>query len=96
MHGRAACVDAVLAMTHTLQLSLHDHLAELVATGTGRFGRRFRTITWHAPDMEPVRSELVMHMRDRINSGEYQIDTQAVASAIVDRVCVGSHTITLH
>lgn len=84
-------------MTHTLQVSLHDHLAELVVTAGGRFGRRrFRTIAWTGPDMAPVRSDTVMRMRDRINSGEYQIDARAVASAIVDRVCAGSHTITFH
>lgn len=96
MHRRAACVDAFLAMTQTLQISQHDHLAELVATTTGRFGRRLRTISWHGPDMDPVRTEVVVRMRARINSGEYQIDTQAVASAIVDRVCAGSHAIILH
>jgi len=83
-------------MTHTLQISRHDHLTELVASTAGRFGRRFRTIAWTEPDMGPVRSEVVARMRSRINSGEYRIDTQAVASAIVDRVCAGSHTITLH
>ena len=83
-------------MTHTLQISRHDHLAEMVATTSRRFGRRFRTIAWNEPDMGPARSEVVVRMRNRINSGEYQIDTLAVASAIVDRVCAGSHTITLH
>ena len=69
----------------------------MVASAAGRFGRRrFRTIAWTEPDMGPVRSEVVVRMRNRINSGEYQIDTQAVASAIVDRICAGSHKITLH
>jgi anti-sigma28 factor (negative regulator of flagellin synthesis) len=97
MQGLAACVDAVHAMTHTLQVSQHDHLAELVATASGRFGpRRVRTITWHAPDMEPVRTDLVLRMRARIESGEYQINERLVASAVVDRVCCGRRTITLH
>jgi anti-sigma28 factor (negative regulator of flagellin synthesis) len=46
--------------------------------------------------MEPVRTDLVLRMRARIESGEYQINDRLVASAIVDRVCAGSHRITLH
>lgn len=96
MRGHTASVDAS-CVTHTLQISHHDHLAELVVTAAGRFGRRrLRTIAWTGPDMGPVRSDTVMRMRDRINSGEYQIDAKLVANAIVDRVCAGSHTITLH
>jgi hypothetical protein len=94
--GLQAFVDDDRAMTQTLRVSPHDHLAEMVVTAAGRFGRRFRTIAWTAPDMAPSRSSTVVPMRDRINSRDYQIDPGLVANAIVDRVCAGHRTPTLH
>lgn len=83
-------------MIHTLQISFHDQLAELVTTTSRRFARRFRTIAWTKPDAGPARSDVVVLMRARIARGELQVDAQAVASAIADRVYAGSHTLTLH
>jgi hypothetical protein len=98
MHGYTAPADEAQMMSQTLVSTPHDQLAELLTATTGRFTRRIRTIAWPDPEMAPARSSTVMRMRDRINSGEYQIDPQLVANAIVDRVCVGvgGLTTTLH
>lgn len=96
MNGFVLPVDADQTMSQTLQISAHDQLAELLVTAPGRFGRRMRTIAWSGPDMAPPRSLTVARMRDRMNRGGYQIDASLVASAIVDRVCAGDRTPTLH
>lgn len=83
-------------MTQTLVSTPNDQLAELLTSAAGRFARRIRTIAWPDPEMAPPRSSTVVRMRERINSGEYQIDSQLVANAIVDRVCAGGLTTTLH
>jgi len=96
MHGHAAAVDDVQAMTQTFVSTPHDQLAELLAAAAGRFGRQLPTIAWPDPDTAPVRCTTVMRMRERINGGEYQIDPLLVANAIVDRVRAGGLTTTLH
>jgi hypothetical protein len=97
MRGHAAPVDETQAMTHTLQYSPHDQLVELLATATGRFGRRrVRTIALPDPEMAPARTTTVVLMRERIENGEHQIDSLHVADAIVDRLCAGGLTTPLH
>jgi hypothetical protein len=96
MRGHAPSVDEAQVMPQTLITTPHDQLAEMLTAATSRFARRIRTIAWPDPEMAPARSSTVMRMRDRINSSDYQIDPQLVANAIVDRVCVGDLTTTLH
>ena len=82
-------------MSQTLVSTPHDQLAELLTAAAGRFARRIRTIAWPDPEMAPARRSTVVRMRDRINSGEYRIDSQLTADAIVDRVCAGGLATTL-
>jgi hypothetical protein len=83
-------------MTQTLQSSPHDQLAELLAATAGRFGRQLPTIAWPDPEWAPARRATVMRMRARLNASEYRVDPRLVADAIVDRVCAGDLTPTLH
>ena len=95
MRGHASSVDETQVMSQTLVSTPHDQLAELLTAAAGRFARRIRTIAWPDPEMAPARRSTVVRMRDRINSGEYRIDCQLAANAIVDRVCASGLTTTL-
>ena len=74
-------------------------LAPTYDTRRGRFGRAFASDTAlrrdelpaaHAPALD-LRRELSMNeLRDRIDRNAYQVDPQAVATAIVERLQVGA------
>jgi hypothetical protein len=73
-------------MTFTLQNSTYDQREELSAP-TGRFGRQVRTIAWPDPDdLAPVRSDLVLEMKARVQYFDYKIDNRVLAEAIIARV----------
>jgi len=74
-------------MAHTLTTTSNDQLDDLLATAVGRFGRPAQTIDWNDPESAPARILTVARMRDRLSSGDYQIDASLVAAAIIDRVC---------
>jgi anti-sigma28 factor (negative regulator of flagellin synthesis) len=90
MRGRAATVDEVRMMAHTLphtlHISPHEQLQQMFAKAAGRFGRQVRTIAWPDPEMAPARPATVTRMRAQVRAGEYRIDPSVVADAIVDRV----------
>ena len=89
MRGASASVDEALGMTHTLHTTSRDQLEESLATTAGRFGREVGTIGWPDPQRAPVRSDVVLHMRARVQYRDYQIDSYALAEAIVDRLRAG-------
>ena len=92
MNGRRASADESHAMTTSLRYSHHDQLAELVERAAGRFGRKVRRISQADPGMAPIRTTEVDLMRERLKKSGYQVDSTAVASAILERLLAGGLT----
>ena len=69
----------------TIQTSAQDQLDQLLIAASGRFGRQARMIACPDPELAPARAATVARMCERMQRG-YRIDTDVVASAILDRV----------
>jgi Anti-sigma-28 factor, FlgM len=86
MRGRAGAVDEPRMMAHTLHISPHDQLHQMIVNAAGRFGRQVRTIGWTDAESAPARPATVARMRAQVRAGEYRINPSVVADAIVERV----------
>ena len=72
----------------TLLSTPYDQLGRFFADAR-RFGRQIRPIDCADPELTPARAPTVARTRARIDAGQYRIDSDAVATAIVGRLVAG-------
>lgn len=70
-------------MTRTLH---NSQLDQLVDRAVGSLDGELGTIACPDPELAPARTRTVMRMRTRIATGDYVVDTLAVADTIVERL----------
>ena len=73
-----------------MSLTLHipptgrlDHLVDRAVSG---LDRELGTIACSDPELTPTRTRTVMRMRTRLAAGDYVVDADAVADAVVERL----------
>ncbi len=92
MHDRRVGVDEPHAMSTELRYALHHQLDELEREAAGRFGRQVPKIDCADLGQVPSRKAEVEKMRQRMKKSGYQVDTAAVATAILERLAAGGLT----
>ncbi len=73
-------------MALTLHITPPEHLDALVDRAVGSMDHELGTIECADPELMPTRVRNVMRMRTRLAAGEYVVDADAVADAIVERL----------
>jgi hypothetical protein len=73
-------------MSLTLHITPPDQIDQLVDQAVGRLDHALGTVECSDPELSPTRIRTVMRMRTRILSGEYVVDADAVAEALVERL----------
>ena len=77
-------------MTHdkmalTLHITPHDQIDQLVDRAVSPLDHGLGTVECADPELTPTRTRTVMRMRTQLLDGDYVVDADAVAAAIVGR-----------
>jgi Anti-sigma-28 factor, FlgM len=75
-----------LKMALTLHITPPEHLDELVDKAVSPLDQELGTIECSDPELTPTRTRNVMRMRTRLAAGDYVVDADAVADAIIERL----------
>jgi hypothetical protein len=86
MRSAQGRVDEALKMSLTLHITPPDQLDQLVDQAVSQLDGELGTIECSDPELSPVRFRNVMRMRTRLAAGDYVVDSEAVADAIVERL----------
>ena len=81
--GRA---PMMISMSLTLHITPPDQIDQLVDRAVGPLDHALGTVECSDPELSPTRIRTVMRMRTRILTGEYVVDPDAVAEALVERL----------
>jgi hypothetical protein len=73
-------------MALTLHNTPSEHLDHLVDKAVSPLDQALGTIACANPELTPTRTRTVMRMRTRLAAGEYVVDAEAAADAIVERL----------
>jgi hypothetical protein len=75
-----------LKMALTLHTTPAEHLELLLDKAVSPLDQALGTIACADPERTPIRTRAVMRMRTRLAAGEYVVDAEAAADAIVERL----------
>ena len=73
-------------MALTLHITPPEHLEQLVDQAVRPLDHELGTIECSDPELAPTRTRNVMRMRTLLASGDYVVDADAVADAIIERL----------
>jgi len=76
----------MVSMSLTLHITPPDQIDQLVDRAVGPLDHAYGTVECSDPELSPTRIRTVMRMRTRILTGEYVVDPDAVAEALVERL----------
>ena len=79
-------VDDFRKMSLTIHITPTDQLDQLVDQAVSRLDGELGTIECSDPELTPTRVRNVTRMRTRLATGDYVVDADAVADAIVERL----------
>jgi hypothetical protein len=73
-------------MPLTLHITPSDQIDQLVDRAVGPLDHELGTVECCDPELTPTRARTVMRMRTRIANGDYVVDADAVAEALIERL----------
>src|SRR3954452_18224529 len=76
----------MVSMSLTLHITPSDHIDQLVDRAVGSLDHELGTVECSDPELSPTRVRTVMRMRTQVMSGDYVVDPDAVAEALVERL----------
>jgi hypothetical protein len=73
-------------MPLTLHITPPDQIDQLVDRALSPFDHELGTVECCDPELAPTRARTVMRMRTRVMNGDYVVDADAVAEALIERL----------
>jgi translation initiation factor IF-1 len=76
----------MVSMSLTLHITPSDQIDQLVDAALSPLDHELGTVECSDPELSPTRIRTVMRMRTRLLNGDYVVDPDAVAEAVVERL----------